>query len=291
MSEKNCPICSGATEQTGSKQGEFKKDQFFLNRCTNCQFTFVVNPWTDYAAIYSDDYYAGKGADPLVDYFFELDHAEKTIRNYEWRGIVKTVSGLVALKPETRWLDYGCGNAGLVRYGLENKVCQIMGYDEGAIIDRVKTLRIPVLNQSELEQASGSFDVITAIEVLEHIADPIAFLKQIKSLLKPGGLFFLTTGNAKPFRKQIEKWSYVVPEVHISFFEPETLCYALRLAGFRPQFIKVFSGYSDIIRYKVLKSLRIRERLFLERMLPWFLLSRIIDWRYGVSKHPIGWAQ
>ena len=51
------------------------------------------------------------------------------------------------------------------------------------------------------------------------------------------GLLFLTTRNAAPFRKRLSSWRYVVPDVHVSFFEPTTLAVALEVAGFIMNFL------------------------------------------------------
>src|SRR5262249_15252491 len=133
----------------------------------------------------------------------------ETIRNYEWAGILRAIRSLVDLKPETQWLDYGCGNGGLVRYVREHADCRIVGFDEGWIRDKAVMMGIPYLEKAQLEAYRGAFDVITAIEVLEHIIDPLDVLKQIRMLLKPGGLFFFTTGNAQPFRDQLLSWPYI----------------------------------------------------------------------------------
>jgi len=75
-------------------------------------------------------------------------------------------------------------------------------------------------------------------EVVEHLADPVAELKRIHSLLRPGGLFFLTTGNAAMQRRRFLKWPYIVPEIHVSYFEPRTLARALERAG-HPELLTV----------------------------------------------------
>ncbi|MBV9947434.1 MAG: hypothetical protein JOZ69_11335, partial [Myxococcales bacterium] len=84
-------------------------------------------------------------------------------------------------------------------------------------------------------------------------------------------------------------WGYVCPEVHVSFFEPETMARALEAVGLRPEFRRFLPGYEEIIRYKVLKALRVRRRHLLERALPWSAVARIVDWRLAVSGHPIAW--
>ena len=65
---------------------------------------------------------------------------------------------------------------------------------------------------------------MTAIEVLEHTLDPLAELRRIRALLRPGGLLLLTTGNAAPFASRLTQWPYVIPEIHVSFFEPDDAC-------------------------------------------------------------------
>jgi SAM-dependent methyltransferase len=255
-----------------------------------CHFSFVANPWTDYAAIYSEAYYAGQGADPLVDYEFELESPQATIRWHEWQGIARAVASLIRLSKTASWLDFGCGNGGLVRYCQAHHLCQAFGFEEGAIRSRASRAGVGLLSGADLDRRAGTFDVVTAIEVLEHVADPLAALRQIRSLLKPGGLFFCTTGNARPYRARLLEWPYVIPEIHISFFEPETLRQALLRTGFRPEFRGYLPGSTDMIRFKILKNLRFRRRAAWQRILPWPLLARAADARLHITAHPVAWA-
>jgi SAM-dependent methyltransferase len=288
--EPACPICGAATADAGSKIGRFKPMTFHLRQCPACHFAFITNPWTDYAEIYSAEYYAGRGADPLVDYENELAHPERTIRLHEWRGVLKIIDSLVGVDADTQWLDYGCGNGGLVRYVRAHTRCPIVGFEDGWIRAKAAALGVPYVDEAELVAREGTFDVVTAVEVIEHVPDPVAFLKRLRRLLKPGGLFFCTTGNARPYRERIRAWRYVLPEVHMSFFEPETLARALELAGFRPEYRGFLPGYRDVVRFKLLKNLRLRRRSVLERAVPWGLLTRVLDHQLQISGHPIGWA-
>ena len=290
VEEAPCKICGSQTTPIGTKTGRYRPQAFSLRRCRNCGFSFVANPWTDYTAIYSDAYYEGKAADPMVDYKFELEFPDKTIRVYEWRGILAAVQSLIPLRPSTTWLDYGCGNAGLVRYCRSHGVSGMYGFEPGAIRDAAARVA-PLLDERQLEARQGTFDIVTAVEVFEHLDDPLSTLRSIRSLLKPGGLLFLTTGNAAPHRANLLEWRYVVPEIHISFFEPETLRLALLKTGFRPDFRGYMPGFTDIIRFKVMKNLHFRSRSIWHGLVPWSLVAWLADARHRVSGHPIGWAE
>jgi SAM-dependent methyltransferase len=130
--------------------------------------------------------------------------------------------------------------------------------------------------------------VVTAIEVIEHVVDPVPALKAMADLLRPGGLLFLTTGNAAPHADGLSRWSYVRPEIHVSFFEPRTLAEALRRVGLEPAFPGFVPGWEDIVKFKILKNLHRRRALAVDRLLPWGVLSRLAHKRAPVSAHPVG---
>lgn len=291
MNSQLCKICGAETTPIGSMPGKLRTEAFHFRRCGACGFTFVANPWTDFAAIYSKEYYEGKGADPMVDYEFELSQPALTVRRHEWEGIVQIVRSLAKVGNDAKWLDFGCGNGGLVRHCRSVGLSQVWGYDDGAIREDGIRAGVPYLNDRQLEEQAGTFDVITAIEVLEHVVDPLQELRRIRALLKKGGLLFLTTGNAKPHRDKFLKWRYVTPEIHVSYYEPKTLCKALALTGFRPEQKGRVAGFDQVIRFKILKNLGFRRHAWWQDLLPWGILSAAADRSQQVSAQPIGWAE
>lgn len=287
----SCRICGAKTRSAGTVYGRYSHRDYSLAQCEECGYAFVTDPWMDFAAIYDERYYAGQGADPMVDYGYELDHPEHTIRRYEWKGIVRVVDDLLGGgDPSRRWLDYGCGNGCLVRHLRSRGAAVAFGFDEGSIADDAQARGIPMLSADDLTGQEGSFDVVTAIEVLEHTLDPVSELRRMRRLLRPGGVLFLTTGNARPYADRLSRWRYVLPEIHISFFEPRTLERALTDAGFRAERRPLGAGFNDILKFKVLKNLRVHRRSILTDMLPSHLLGPIADHRTQLKEHPIGWA-
>jgi SAM-dependent methyltransferase len=286
--EKPCPICGCEAVPAGEKHSDWSGIDFRLAHCRECEFSFVVNPRTDFEQIYNEDFYSGRGADPIVDYFGEL--ADPTsIRLYEWRGLLELVRSLIPVTPGTRWLDFGCGLGGFVRYARAQGLEGVMAYETGFAADRLRDAGVPNLSSEDFPARAGSFDVVTSIEVLEHAIDPLAEIRQMAQLLRPGGLLFVTTGNAAPHRADVAAWDYVLPDVHISFFEPKTLATAFERAGLRPEFPGFLPGHADVIRFRVLKVLHRPHRGLVERLVPWPLASRVVDRRVGFTAHPVGW--
>jgi 2-polyprenyl-3-methyl-5-hydroxy-6-metoxy-1,4-benzoquinol methylase len=285
----SCRICGASTDPLGAVGGAYSGRSYALRRCHSCRYAFIADPWTEFELIYDERYYAGQGADPLVDYQFELNYPERTVRGYEWRGITRRISSLLGDLDGVRWLDFGSGNGGLVRYVNQHTGASARGYEQGSIVAQARTAGIPVLDDLAFTEPA-SFDVVTAIEVLEHTLDPLSELRTIRRLLRPGGVLFLTTGNAAPFADDLTKWSYVVPEIHVSFFEPETLDHALRECGFRPARLPMDSGFAEILKFKVLKNLRLRRRNLITDAIPSLPLAAVAERRVRLSEHPVGWA-
>jgi SAM-dependent methyltransferase len=287
----SCRVCAEETDLVGLVWGRFSHRDYRLGRCPACGYAFIVDPWLDYPRIYDGRYYAGRGADPTVDYHFELEHPERSIRRYEWEGIARVVGDLLGGDDATRrWLDFGCGNGGLVRHLRERRQAQAFGFEDGAIAADARDRGIPILASGDLAGQAGTFDVVTAIEVIEHTLDPVAELTKIRRMLRRGGLLFLTTGNAQPYSDRLTRWRYVRPEVHISFFEPRSLELALVNAGFRPERRALGAGFDEILKFKVLKNLHVRRRSRLSDALPSRLIAVLADRRTRLSDHPVGWA-
>ncbi|MBV9336491.1 MAG: class I SAM-dependent methyltransferase [Solirubrobacterales bacterium] len=285
-----CRICGSATRRIGPIHGNYSGRDYELRRCEVCNFAFIADPWTEFERIYDDRYYDGHGADPLVDYRFELSEPARTIRRYEWRGVTHLVERLLGGLDGVRWLDFGCGNGGLVRYVLEHTNAKACGFEEGSIATAARRLGIPILSADALSEQPAAFDVVTAIEVIEHTLDPLTELRRIRGLLRSRGLLFLTTGNAAPFASDLARWSYIVPEIHVSFFEPDTLRRALGDAGFCPGSIPPGDGFDEILKFKVLKNLHLRRRSPLTDVIPARPVAALADRRVRLREHPIGWA-
>ena len=105
-------------------------------------------------------------------------------------------------------LDVGCG-AGLLAEPLARLGADVTAIDPAEeLIEAAKAhaagqgLAIDY-RAAAVENVEGSFDLITAMEVIEHTADPAAFLRSLAARLAPGGLLILSTPNATAWSRLV----------------------------------------------------------------------------------------
>ena len=113
---------------------------------------------------------------------------------------LKVLEILQKLKVE-RLLDIGCGDGNFTM--LMAKTCgakEVYGVDisekgvEMARKNGIKAFKVDV-DEEKLPFDDNYFDVVTALEVIEHLFDPDHFLDEVYRVLKPKGIFVLSTPN------------------------------------------------------------------------------------------------
>lgn len=131
------------------------------------------------------------------------------------------------LRPDAEVLDVGCG-PGTITLGLARRAGRVVGLDMSPeMVEACGTLaaREGVANVSfeagsayELPFDGGAFDVVYAHQLLQHLADPVAALREFRRVLRPGGLVavrdsvYATMVHA-PVEPAIERWRDIVQEV------------------------------------------------------------------------------
>ncbi|MCG7572655.1 bifunctional 2-polyprenyl-6-hydroxyphenol methylase/3-demethylubiquinol 3-O-methyltransferase UbiG [Phaeobacter sp. CNT1-3] len=105
-----------------------------------------------------------------------------------------------------RLLDIGCGG-GLLSEPMARLGATVVGADAAAgnipvaqVHAQQSGLDIDYRNitAEEMAAAGEQFDVVLNMEVVEHVADPLAYLTACQQLLKPGGLMICSTINRNP---------------------------------------------------------------------------------------------
>jgi 2-polyprenyl-6-hydroxyphenyl methylase/3-demethylubiquinone-9 3-methyltransferase len=97
-------------------------------------------------------------------------------------------------------LDVGCG-AGLLAEPLARLGAKVTAIDASAELIAVAREHAAAMaleidyRAGDVQELSGQFDLLTCMEVIEHVADPAAFLGALAKRLAPGGLLILSTPN------------------------------------------------------------------------------------------------
>ena len=147
-----------------------------------------------------------------------------------------------------RVLDIGCGG-GILAEAMAAKGAQVTGIDladkplKVAMLHRLEsgsTAQYRLVSAEALaDEAPASFDVITCMEMLEHVPDPSSTVQACARLVKPGGQVFFSTinRNAKAFLLAIVGAEYVLnllprgTHEYARFVRPSELSRACRDAG------------------------------------------------------------
>ena len=103
-------------------------------------------------------------------------------------------------------LDVGCG-AGLLCEPLARLGAKVTGIDASEDViaiarEHAAAMRLAIdYRAGDIQDLEGQYDLITSLEVIEHVAEPAAFLRALAKRLAPGGLLILSTPNATGWSK------------------------------------------------------------------------------------------
>jgi len=141
-------------------------------------------------------------------------------------------------------LDVGCFDGGfLSRLGSDYDLSGIEIHEGAAQAAEQKGIRIIAPSYRFLEEVDENFDIVTSFDVIEHVDDPLFFLKMISSITRPGGAVIISTGNtdAMSWRFMGSRYWYCTISEHISFINPRWCDIAASNLGLRVERIEKFS--------------------------------------------------
>jgi len=160
---------------------------------------------------------------------------------------LRYVENAVALR-DAQVLDVGCGG-GILSEAMARSGARVIGIDlSQAVLDVAElhalegklAIEYRAIAAEELAAARpGSFDLVTCMEMLEHVPDPAAALAALALLVKPGGHVIISTLNRKPmaFAVAIIGAEYIARMLprgtheYLKFIKPSELARWGRAAG------------------------------------------------------------
>ena len=130
-------------------------------------------------------------------------HHESVLRSHRWRTAENSAAYLLpVLAPGLTLLDVGCG-PGSVTIDLAARLApgEVVGVDTSAVVVEIAqkaaadagadNVSFQVADAYELPFADDAFDVVHAHQVLQHLTDPIAALREMRRVTRPGGVVAL----------------------------------------------------------------------------------------------------
>ena len=205
---------------------EYRADLYNRNiwdivRCQNCGLIYT-NPRIDNearAALYSFETQGDK--DFVHDWFIENADLQRPV----WQRYVRVMRKYC---PAGKLLDIGCGTGSFLvearAMGYEVYGQEVSPYlTEYCRKEQGLTIYDDFLEKLDLQP--GSFDCITAFDVIEHHPDPMSLVSQMSKLLRPNGVAVISTHDiGNPFARMYGvKWRYINPIGHITYFTRQTL--------------------------------------------------------------------
>ena len=216
ISGPECPACHASVPRHLGR-----KDVFEMLSCQNCGTIYTSgNSSRPYAQDY-ENYYTSENL---------------SVPEFIHKRLDEIVLKFSAYRVNNRLLEVGFG-AGILLASAARAGWNVEGVEvsESAVkhgeAQGFKTFHGEL---SEAHYETGSFDVVIATELLEHVQDPRAMIAEIARILRPGGLFWGTTPNSKGLSPRVLglEWSVICPPEHLHLLSENGVKKLLLEAGF-----------------------------------------------------------
>lgn len=245
---ESCVLCGG--NETATVSTKLRHDKLgVIVRCIECGLVRLMGARSYasrlnefYAEQYAQQYYSGiKGElDSLFDSFLPVQgHRVEKVAPY--------------LSQTDRVLEVGSGT-GYFLASIRDRVASVQGLElnrkEAAYASSVRDIPTSYLPYENSDLPRGYFDHLFLFQVLEHAADPVTFLADLKSFLRPGGHLHIEVPNLLDplawFYDVVSYRDFYYQEPHLYYFTPETLNKICTSSGFSVKNIFGFQQTSFI---------------------------------------------
>ncbi len=246
--QTDCYLCGGNSEEE-----LFRKSGLRFVRCRECALVYM-NPRPSRDALERLYKYESMANDAWVDVL--LTDAEDEFQTRDFDALLDEIQ---RLQPKGSLLDVGC-SIGRLLDRARARGFDVTGLELGGrAVEYARnhyglTVRQELLERAGLEDES--LDVVTLIEVLEHLPDPREILREIHRILRPGGVLLVGVPNAASLGIAVlHGQARTFNRNHLIFFNEETLGRMLAEEGF--EVVKSMTAVS--VLDSVLNALQMRD--------------------------------
>tara|TARA_B110000503_G_scaffold139878_1_gene229324 strand:- start:1008 stop:1889 length:882 start_codon:yes stop_codon:yes gene_type:complete len=217
------------------KKHNLKKNKFGFYQVTPTPTTEEITKF------YAEEFYTGEYKN-FNDSSLEVQINDKEFFHGRWSDIYDNLLEIDnSLKNNASILDVGCGWAQALLY-FKEKGLDCFGFDpaiEAVDYGCKKGLNIKHSGLDGMDVFEGKkFNIVSMLNVLEHLADPVKSIDQIKKILKPNGVLVIDVPNEfNDFQLAgrdvhgLDDW-WVAPPNHLNYFSKESLVKLLEKMGF-----------------------------------------------------------
>ncbi len=190
---------------------------------------------------------------PAEDMYADLYSKDEVVPSVVRDSLDAVARSMKPFRTHGRWLDIGFGQGALLEAAArEGWLCHGTELSEVALKKgRRRGFTTSPTSESFVD---GSFDVVSLVELVEHVENPRGFLKEARRVLREGGCLYLTTPNAWSVNRWLlgPSWSVFAPPDHVTIFAPLGLRRILRGSGFQTIALRA----EGLNPFEILRSLR-----------------------------------
>jgi len=230
----DCPVC-GASES----RPLYRTGGYTIVECAACTHAYVEAMPTEaeLAELYSEtaeSFLGSGGAGPMAEYLG--DHDDRFFAFHADRLAELARAGA---SPDTRILDFGCSQGALLATLVKKGYRNVVGFDRSASAAAEGRARwsLDIATgdfAAFVAKHEGTFDIVHAANVLEHVIEPKAILADLRRLMTKSGRLVVSVPNTRSLQVRLvgTKSPVIDPPHHLQYYGPKSFERLVTSSGF-----------------------------------------------------------
>ena len=267
----NCPLCG--KDSMPYNKFSMSNISFSVRKCLLCEAMFQADLHKNRDYLYNQEYYTSEAG-----YYYYDERKNFLAAKAVWDARIKNIRKFI---PRGNFLDVGCSFGGLLHsasqffssVGLDVSDYAVKEAEKfkGSISKDILQKPAPEIFKGDLLKLphrsifrDSNFQVITMIEVAEHLSKPRENFEMAFKLLSKGGLLLIQTANFNGWQAKLQgkKYHYFLPG-HLIYYNSDNLKRALKEIGFKkfieyvpadfgllPKLVKSRASFHSILDYR-----------------------------------------
>lgn len=245
--KNSCKLC-GSTEIKMEYEGlirdgglgKYTKSPVTMYRCCNCDVIWH-EPVFEIGSYYESKEYRNALEGTTDEYDFYRLHDKDNLDKFQYTGTDIFRGKVVA--------DVGCGCGAFLDFvkGAASKVIAVEPSEYYRKIMKKKGFEVYPYAKEAIQENAGKVDVITSFDVIEHVNDPIAFVKEYFELLSSDGIGIIGTPTDAPIMRELLGETYERTQLfstqHLWVLGEKNLKMIAEKVGFKKIIIKYYQRY------------------------------------------------